>query len=71
MCIRDRIGIVSGDIITSINGDPVADIKEFRQIIGRYEAGDTLEVAIERDGEAIILEAVLQEKPEGVSLQVL
>ncbi len=66
-----EIGIVSGDIITSINGDPVADIKEFRQIIGRYEVGDTLEVAIERDGEAIILEAVLQEKPEGVSLQVL
>lgn len=66
-----EIGVLSGDVITGINGESVTDIKGFRQIIGGYESGETLLIALNRDGELITVEAILQEKPEGVSLQIL
>jgi S1-C subfamily serine protease len=66
-----EIGLQSGDVITHINGEDVGDIKGFRQIIWDYKIGDILQIVINREGNPVILEAVLQEKPEGVSAQIL
>ena len=66
-----EIGLQSGDVITHINGEDVGDIKGFRQIIWGYGVGEILQIAVDRDGESITLEAILEEKPEGVSVQIL
>jgi serine protease Do len=66
-----EIGLQSGDVITHINGEDVGDIKGFRQIIGDYKIGDILQIVINREGNPVTLEAVLQEKPESVSAQIL
>jgi serine protease Do len=66
-----EIGLQSGDVIIEINGEFVADIKGFRQIVWGRAAGDTLQIVFDRDGKSFTLEAILQEKPEGVSLQIL
>ena len=65
------IGLQSGDVITHINGEDVRDIKGFRQIIWGYGVGENLQIVVDREGESITLEAILQEKPEGVSVQIL
>ena len=64
-------GLQSGDVITVIDGIFVSDIKGFRQIIWGYIAGDIVQIELDREGKLITLEAILQEKPEGVSLQIL
>lgn len=64
-------GLQSGDVITVIDGIFVSDIKGFRQIIWGYIAGDIVQIELDREGKIFTLEAILQEKPEGVSLQIL
>ena len=66
-----EIGLQSGDVITHINGEDVRDIKGFRQIIWGYGVGENLQIVVDREGDPITLEAILQEKPDGVSVQIL
>lgn len=48
-----------GDVILSVDGEPVADVQEFLETIVGRDAGTEIEVAIERDGRPMVLRPTL------------
>jgi S1-C subfamily serine protease len=58
--------LVGGDIITAINGEPIADIKGLTVYLEtETQVGDTVEVTIIRDGEQQNVQVTLAERPQG------
>ncbi len=63
-------GIQAGDIITAIDGEPLTDYLQLKQIIGSHEPGETVEITINRDGEVITLDVELgamEAAPEAIA----
>ena len=48
----DLAGLMTGDIITSINGSPVRDYSDLQEMIGLHP-GETLNITLERDGKRL------------------
>jgi serine protease Do/serine protease DegQ len=57
----ERAGIVAGDVITSVRGQPVKGAAELRNAIGMLQVGESVEVGVLRDGKPRNLTAVLRE----------
>ena len=55
----EESGIVMGDVIVAVDGEPVADLRSFSNLLKTRAPGDAVEVTILRDGEEQIIEAVL------------
>ena len=56
---------LDGDIITAINGQPVADLQAFTVYLEtQTQVGDTVEVTIIRDGQERTVQVTLDERPE-------
>ncbi len=51
----DLGGMKKGDIITSINGEPVSDIEEYMYRLTRLKKGETITVVVLRDGRQLEL----------------
>ena len=45
-----KAGLVKGDIIIGMNGEPVKSLREYAAILGRLEPGQKVEVVYTRDG---------------------
>jgi Do/DeqQ family serine protease len=60
----DTAGIKTGDIITSVNGQPVKSAAELRNAIGLLRAGEHVEVNLLRDGKARKVTATITESSE-------
>jgi S1-C subfamily serine protease len=56
--------LIGGDIITAINGQPVADIEALRTFMMQANPGDTITLTILRGDEEITAEVTLAERPE-------
>lgn len=52
-------GIVSGDVIVSVDGVPVATQQQLSDIIGAARPGDVLEVVLERGSERLVVRPTL------------
>jgi len=48
----DKAGIRAGDVITTVNGQPVKSNTELRNAIGLLRVGDKVEIGLLRDGQA-------------------
>jgi Do/DeqQ family serine protease len=57
----DRAGIKPGDVITSINNQPIKSNSELRNAIGLSRIGDKLDVALIRDRKPLRVTAVITE----------
>jgi len=56
---------LDGDIITAINGQPVADLQAFTVYLEtQTQVGDTAEVTIMREGQERTVQVTLDERPE-------
>jgi Do/DeqQ family serine protease len=55
----DKAGIRTGDVITSVNGQPVKSHAELRNAIGLLRVGDKVDVGLVRDGKARRVTAVI------------
>ncbi|HYL03073.1 MAG TPA: DegQ family serine endoprotease [Steroidobacteraceae bacterium] len=55
----DKAGVRTGDVITSVNGQPVKSNSELRNAIGLMRIGDSVEIGLMRDGKPLRLKAVL------------
>lgn len=56
---------VGGDIITALNGKPIADFQELTVYLeSETQGGDTVEVTIVRDGREMTVKVTLAERPE-------
>ncbi|MEX2503697.1 MAG: trypsin-like peptidase domain-containing protein [Egicoccus sp.] len=59
----DEAGMRPGDIIISINGNPMASMSELVAEVRRRQPGDTLELGVIRDGEELTVAVTLGERP--------
>jgi Do/DeqQ family serine protease len=68
----DKAGLRTGDIIVELNGKPVDDASDVRNVIGLLRIGQRVEMKVLRDGKTRNLVAVVSEartaKKEGKSL---
>src|SRR5215467_7329735 len=55
----EKAGIRTGDVITSVNGQPVKSNGELRNAIGLLRVGDKVEVGLLREGKALRVTAVI------------
>jgi S1-C subfamily serine protease len=55
--------LIGGDIITDINGEQIASMRALISIIMGFEPGDTITLAIIRDGEKTEVDVTLEERP--------
>jgi S1-C subfamily serine protease len=56
-----QAGLEAGDIVTAINGSEVASVTDVSATVRAAQPGDTLALTVERDGEALEIEATLGE----------
>jgi S1-C subfamily serine protease/polyhydroxyalkanoate synthesis regulator phasin len=75
-----KAGITAGDVITAVAGKEVDDTDDLREELSDYEAGDTVNVAVSRDGKKMDFSVTLDNPMEkyykyrgymGVNLQDL
>jgi serine protease Do len=55
----DTAGIRVGDVITVVGGHRVRDLHDYHVVLWRRRPGETVEVALDRDGEAVTARATL------------
>jgi serine protease Do/serine protease DegQ len=55
----DHAGIRTGDVITSVNGQPVKSNSELRNTIGLLRVGDKVDIGLLRDGKPLRVSAVI------------
>jgi Do/DeqQ family serine protease len=55
----ERAGIRTGDVITSVNGQPVKSNSELRNTIGLLRVGDKVDIGLVRDGKPVRVSAVI------------
>lgn len=56
----DKAGLKAGDIITAINGQKVANLKQYSDALKKFNPGDKVQLSIVRNGKSIILPLVLE-----------
>jgi serine protease DegS len=60
----DQSGLEPGDVLVSINDEPVIDSRDSLNRIAAYVPGTTIKLGIIRSGKKIQLEAVISERPK-------
>ncbi len=60
----DRAGLQSGDVVTAVDGVPVADARGLARVVARTRAGTTLALTVNRDGMSQYLLARIIPAPE-------
>ena len=58
----ERAGLREGDLITALDGQPIAGTPELLEIKNAYRAGDTVTLTVLREGERLELSMTLDEK---------
>ena len=59
----DKAGVRVGDVITSVNGQPVKSNTELRNVIGLLRVGDSMDIGLLRDGKLMRVTAVVAPAP--------
>jgi serine protease Do/serine protease DegQ len=62
-----KAGLKAGDIVTAVNGKPVRDSADVRNIVGMLQIGQKVEMQVKREGKVKNITAVIEE-PKAVSL---
>jgi serine protease Do len=55
-----KAGLKTGDVITSLNGQPVADAGELQMQVGQKRPGDTIVLEVMRDGKTVGIHVTLE-----------
>lgn len=58
----EAAGIKEGDVIISINGNPIKTSPELQEHVGRYRPGDKIDVTVVRDGKEKVYAVTLRNK---------
>jgi membrane protease YdiL (CAAX protease family) len=58
-----KAGIAAGDIVTDINGEKIARFTNLVEILRQHQAGDQVTVGINRHGEHLTFDVVLDKRP--------
>lgn len=58
----EKAGLLAGDIITAINGEQVKGLKEYSEILKKFQPGDTVELGLIREGKNKVIPVMLGER---------
>jgi C-terminal processing protease CtpA/Prc len=61
-----KAGIKAGDVITAVNGQPIADPNELRREVAKVEDGKTADLAVTRDKKALSLKVEVTARDRAV-----
>ncbi|MCH8027321.1 MAG: M20/M25/M40 family metallo-hydrolase [candidate division Zixibacteria bacterium] len=56
----DRAGLLSGDIIIGLGGNPIGDIYDYMNCLGKFRKHDTTYVVVERANDTLKLEVIFE-----------
>jgi len=59
----ETAGLKVGDIVTSIDGEAIADANELTAAVGEHAPGDTIQLTVERNGATVHVTAKLGTRP--------
>jgi S1-C subfamily serine protease len=59
----DRAGLQQGDVVIAMDGKPITNDAELRQVIQSHKIGDQIQVAVIRDGKQMTINAQLAQAP--------
>ncbi|UCH83101.1 MAG: PDZ domain-containing protein, partial [Candidatus Latescibacterota bacterium] len=62
----DKSGLKAGDLITSVNGQPIATLQEANRLIFGLKVGDKLDFEINRQGQRKSVTLILEERPNEI-----
>jgi len=62
--INGKEVLIGGDIITAVDGSDISEMQELADIITGSESGTTLSLSILRDGEEIVMDVTLEQRPD-------
>lgn len=60
----NRAGLKVGDVVTSIGGKPVSDVKEFATMLFSYKIGEMAPIGVVRDGKEVTVDVKVTERPD-------
>lgn len=63
----DKAGVQEGDIITAVDGTKIDERHSLTSLIGQHAVGDTVHLAIQRNGKNMTFDATLQAMPNDQS----
>jgi S1-C subfamily serine protease len=66
-----RAGLRPGDVIEALDDEPLAGFEDLRARVSGKRPGDVVRLRVRRDGSTVELEAKIEAKPEGASLEGL
>jgi S1-C subfamily serine protease len=58
----ETAGIAAGDVLVSIGGEPVADLRGYSSLLKAHDPGDRVEIVVLRAGEEVALTATLGQR---------
>lgn len=64
-----KAGLRAGDVITAVNGTPVASINQFVAAIANYAPGDTVTLTVNRGGSTKTIKLTLGSQPANATTQ--
>ena len=56
-------GLQTGDVITAIDGNPIADANALTAVVSEHQPGDTLQITVQRNGSTVKVTAKLGTRP--------
>ncbi|MGH9027916.1 MAG: S1C family serine protease, partial [Acidimicrobiia bacterium] len=59
-----RAGLMQGDVIVAVAGDQIADMAALTSVVRRHEPGETVPIAVVRDGDMIQVDCQLSDGDE-------
>jgi len=60
----DKAGLKIGEIVTTVGGKPVGDVKEFATLLFAYKIGEAAPIGVLRDGKEITVKVTVVERPD-------
>jgi serine protease Do len=60
----DKAGLKIGEIVTTIGGKPVGDVKEFATLLFAYKIGGSAPIGVLRDGKEVTVSVTVVERPD-------
>src|SRR5271165_3000873 len=60
----DKAGLKAGDVITSIGGKPVENVRQFTLVLYSYRIGQKAEIGVLRDGKETTISVQVVERPD-------
>jgi serine protease Do len=60
----DKAGLKIGEIVTTVGGKPVGDVKEFATMLFAYKIGEAAPIGILRDGKEVTVNVTVAERPD-------